>query len=156
MFEFISKKVKPSELKSDMKGDKPAFSKARIAQTSKATKRKRKADSDEESTESESTKPPPLKSAASRAVAGSSRTSAAGSSSKAPTFLGETTYTKIVILCYSFKNSCQIEKHRSSEPQSLSRLSPLLNLYAIGFCCGWVQAFANYQAILTTYIESLK
>lgn len=94
LFEFISKKVKPSDLKSDMKGDRPASSKARIAQGSKAMKRKRKSDTDEESGD-ESVKPPPSKPAASRAVVGSSRVSAAGSSSKTSTILGETAYIKI-------------------------------------------------------------
>ena len=74
MLEFVHKKVKVSELKSDKQGDKPASSKARLTQTSTASKRKRAAYSDGDSSESETLKPPPSKSLVARAVAGSSKT----------------------------------------------------------------------------------
>ena len=97
MFEFMAKKVKASELKSDMQGDKPATSKGRLQQTSTAVKRKRKVESDEESTESESR---PSKSAPSR----SNRVS----SSKHSQFLERVDFILI---------SVQLPKSLSQRPQ---------------------------------------
>ena len=82
MLEFLKKKVKPSELKSDNQGDKPASSKASHTQSSTASKRKRAAFSSDESSDSESLKPPPPKSSTSKAVAGSSKAPVASSSCK--------------------------------------------------------------------------
>jgi hypothetical protein len=69
-----------SDLKSDKQGDKPASSKARLAQTSTAAKRKRAIYSEGDSSEGETFKPPPSKS--SRAVAGPSKAPTASASCK--------------------------------------------------------------------------
>ena len=79
MLEFIKKRVKISELKSDKQGDKPVSSKARQTKTSAASKRKRAVYSDDESSEIDALKPPPSKS---RATAGSSKAPTASSSGK--------------------------------------------------------------------------
>jgi hypothetical protein len=92
MREFINKKVKVADLKGDKMGDKPASSKARLAQMGMALKRKRAAFSDDDSSESESLKPPPSKLSTSKAAAGK-----AASSSCEP-------------ISYS-KCSCSILKH---------------------------------------------
>jgi hypothetical protein len=58
MLEFINKRVKVSELKSDKQGDRPASSKSRLAQKSMPSKRKRAMYSDDDSSESEALRPP--------------------------------------------------------------------------------------------------
>lgn len=78
MLDFIKKKMKVSELKSDNNGDKPASSKTSHTQSSTASKRKRAAYS-EDSDDSDTSKPRPAKSSTPRAVAGSSKATAASS-----------------------------------------------------------------------------